>query len=264
MELKPDGIPPARPWDALTLPRILTVAAIVAVGISLPGIEGSGRELDHWGNLTRMLGRFFPPDWSILPAVLRGLVETAQIAVVATAIAVVIALPMAVAASRRLSPAWLVWTMRLVLNAIRTVPSLIWALIAVALVGANTLAGVVALVAYSLGYLATFIANACDSADATPWRSLRQLGADRVQAAVHGFWPEIRPHVWSHALWMCEYNLRSAAIIGYVGAGGLGVLMQSCVEYGRWDQMATILLCLLAVVVALDVAGDRIRRSLTG
>jgi phosphonate transport system permease protein len=259
--LRPDA---PRPLDAVTLPRVLVVVALIAVGISLPGIHGSGRDLDHWANLTRMLGRFVPPDWSILPQVGIALVETAQIAVVATAVSVVLSVPLAIASSRRLSPSWLVWTSRMVLNAIRTVPSLIWALIAVALVGANPLAGVIALVMYSLGYLGTFIANSCDSVDPSAWRALRQLGADRMQAAVHGFWPELRPHVWSHALWMAEYNLRSASIIGYVGAGGLGVLMHSCVEYGAWDQMATILLALLAVVVVLDVAGDRVRRSLVG
>jgi len=256
--------PKAPLWWRLELTTVLLILAGAAVAASANVLQGSGRDLDHWANLVRFVSRFLPPDPAVLPEVASGLLETARIAVVATACAVFLALPLAAASSRRLAPGWIAWPARTLLNCIRTVPALVWALLGVAVVGPNSLAGVIALTAYSIGYLGKFFADACDSVDPGAWRALRQLGADPVQAALHGFWPEVRPLLWSHSLWMAEYNLRSAAIVGYVGAGGLGVLLHTYQEYGRWDRVATVLLCLLAVVMLLDVVGDRVRAALTG
>lgn len=261
MDLKP---PAAPRWWKLELTSVLVIVTLAAVAASAGVLRGSGRDLDHWTNLTRFVGRFLPPDLSVLPDILHALIETARIATIATVIAVMIAIPLAALASRRLSPPWLSWPAHLLLNLIRTVPALVWALFGVAIVGANTLAGVIALTAYSVGYLGKFFADACDSVDPAGWRALRQLGADPIQAALHGFWPEVRPLLWSHSLWMAEYNMRSASIIGYVGAGGLGVLLHTYQEYGRWDRVSTVLLGLLVVVVILDVLGDRVRAALTG
>jgi phosphonate transport system permease protein len=149
------------------------------------------------------------------------------------------------------------------LNVIRTLPSLVWALLAVAVVGANPLAGVVALTFYSMGYLGKFFADGFESADLRVAAGLRALGADRVQAFQFGLWPQARPLVFSHSLWMLEYNLRSAAIVGYVGAGGIGVRLHEYQEYAQWDRFATVLLCILVLVTALDYAGERVRARLT-
>ncbi len=151
-------------------------------------------------------------------------------------------------------------------------PSLIWALIAVAAVGANPLAGVIALTFYSLGYLGKFFSDAFESADAGVMRGLRAIGADAVQAFRYGLWPQAAPLIGSHALWMLEYNIRSAAIIGYVGAGGIGVLLHSYQEFYQWDRFCTVLLFILAIVIATRCArrmaappaGQRRRRGAGG
>jgi phosphonate transport system permease protein len=241
---------------------VLALAGLALVGAALPGIAGSGRDLDHLANLVRFLARFLPPDLTVLPDIGAALVETARIAVVATACAAVLSLPLAVGGTRRLSPWWVVAPVRLLLNVVRTIPSLIWALLAVAVVGANSLAGVIALTGYSLGYLAKFYAEAIDSADQAAVAGLRALGADRLQAFRWGLWPQIRPLLASHALWMLEYNLRSAAIIGYVGAGGIGLHLHTYQEYAQWSRFCTVLLCILALVTVLDVFGGWLRRRL--
>jgi phosphonate transport system permease protein len=125
------------------------------------------------------------------------------------------------------------------MNGIRTIPSLIWALIAVAIVGANPLAGVIALTFYSIGYLGKFFSDAFESVDMDVARALRALGARRIQAFQFGVWPHARPLVWSYSLWMLEYNIRSAAIIGYVGAGGLGMLIHTYMEYYELAKFGT-------------------------
>lgn len=255
---------PILPWyERLNVLNITLLIFLLAVVFSLPALRGSGRSLDYWGNVRRFLANFFPPDLSVWPEVLRALLETAQIAVMATAFAVIISLPLAVAGARTLSPTWMVAVSRMILNGIRTVPSLIWALIGVVIVGANPLAGVIGLTFYSVGYLGKFFSDAFESVDVEVARGLRAIGASRLQAFQHGVWPHAKPLVWSYVIWMVEYNLRSASIIGYVGAGGLGVLLAIYQEYGDYQQFATVLLFILVLVTLLDFLGEWVRSRIT-
>ena len=181
----------------------------------------------------------------------------------ATLFSIVLSLPLAAAGARTLAPRGLVLVVRLMMNAIRTIPSLVWALIAVAIVGANPLAGVIALTFYSMGYLGKFFSDAFESVDLTTERALRASGASRIQSFQYGLWPNVRPLVWSYALWMLEYNIRSAAIIGFVGAGGIGLQLHTYQEYYQWDRFATVLLMILLLVSLLDFVGERVRRQIT-
>jgi phosphonate transport system permease protein len=260
---EPPRLPELRWYERLNVLGVSLIIFLLACAASTPALRGSGRQLDYVGNLRRFLGYFFPPDLSVWPETLRALAETAQIAVMATAFAIVIALPLGVAGARTLAPRWLVTTSRMLLNVIRTVPSLIWALIGVAIVGANPLAGVIGLTFYSVGYLGKFFSDAFESVDLEVARGLRAIGAGRIQAFQHGVWPHAKPLVWSYVLWMIEYNLRSAAIIGYVGAGGLGVQLAGYQEYYQWEKFATVLLFILVLVTTLDVLGEWIRSRIT-
>ena len=135
---------------------------------------------------------------------------------------------------------------RMLLNVIRTIPSLLWAILAVVLVGSNSLAGVIALSFYSTGYLAKFFSEAFESADLKGQEALLNLGAGRIQAFQYGLWPNLRPIIWSHCLWMLEYNVRSASIIGYVGAGGIGLHLKLYAESAdSWNKFSMVLLCML-------------------
>ncbi|HRJ72950.1 MAG TPA: phosphonate ABC transporter, permease protein PhnE [Terrimicrobiaceae bacterium] len=251
------------PWhQRLNLTTVSLLVFAVAVGASLPALRGSGRELDYGANALRFLHRFFPPDFSVTGRVLEALGETLQIAVLATLFSIVLAFPIAVAGAQTLSPRWLVWCARMTMNAIRTIPGLIWALLAVAIVGPHPLAGVIGLTFYSVGYLGKFFSEAFESVDLDVARGLRAIGASRFQAFQHGLWPHARPLIWSYSLWMLEYNIRSASIVGYVGAGGVGVLLHVYQEYYQWDRFATVLLFILALVSFLDLAGEKIRRQL--
>lgn len=247
----------------LTAPRVAGLVLLLAVLFSLPVLQPAGRDLDYAANISRFLSRFWPPDFSILPQVLPSLVETLQMAVLAAIASAVLAMPLAIAASRSIAPRPVVAATRLAMSFIRAIPGLIWALIAVAIFGANTLAGVIALVIYSLGYLGKFFSDAFESADPAVSKALRATGAGRLQAFQYGIWPQARPLVWSHTLWMLEYNIRSATIIGYVGAGGIGAWLYTYQEFYQWDKFAAVLACILAAVILLDIAGSRLRRVLT-
>jgi phosphonate transport system permease protein len=246
----------------LNVLNVTLILFLLAVVFSAPGIHGSGRQLNYLGNFLSFAGQFFPPDLSVTGQTLRALLETFQIAVMATFVAVIFSIPLAAAGAQNIAPAWLVWSSRMLMNVIRTIPSLIWALLAVAVVGANPLAGVIALSFYSLGYLGKFFSEAFESVDLDVARGLRAIGAGPIQAFQHGLWPNAKPLIWSYSLWMVEYNIRSAAIIGYVGAGGVGVELHAHVEYYEWAKFAAVLLYILVAVTLLDLLGERVRKAI--
>lgn len=236
---------------------------LILVVISLPALKGAGRQLNYFANLRRFLSQFLPPDLSVAPQIISAVGETIQIAVMATFFAVIIALPLSIAGAQNISPRWLNFTTRMILNVIRTLPSLVWALLAVAVVGANSLAGVIGLTFYSVGYLGKFFSDAFESVETEVSDGLRQIGADRIQAFQYGLLPQIKPLLLSHTLWMLEYNIRSAAIIGYVGAGGIGLLLHTYQEFGHWQKFSTVLIFILLVVTLLDFFGEWLRGKLT-
>ena len=253
------------PWHARFGP--FQIAAILfgfGFIVSLPALRGSGRSLDYGDNLRRFLGQFIPPDFAISAQAWQALIETARMAVLATVFAALLALIIAPMAARTVAPRWVVWPMRLLLNCIRSIPSLVWALLAVAIVGANPRAGVIALTCYSLGYLGKFFSDAFEAVDTRPAEALRAAGAHPVQAFQFGLWPEVKPAIWSHTLWMLEYNVRAGTIIGYVGAGGIGTLLYTYQEFYQWDRFAAVLCFILLVVTVLDLAGARLRAALLG
>ena len=254
---------PERPWyERLTLLNITLLIFLLAVVFSGTQIEGSDRDLSVWRNLSNFFAEFFPPDLSVVPRTIEALVETIEIALLATFFAIVFSLGIGLGAAQTIAPAWLVAMTRMLLNVIRTIPSLIWAVIAVAAMGANAVAGVAALTLYSIGYLGKFFSEAFESVDLNVSRSLRSIGADPLQAFQFGIWPHAKPLIWSHGIWMLEYNIRSASIIGYVGAGGLGLQLHAYQSFHQWDRFATVLICILCVVTLLDFLSERIRRRI--
>lgn len=267
----PDPLPPLtapnqlpqRPWfERLNLLNVTLLLFLLAVVFSGFQIDGSERNLNVWRNLVNFLKEFFPPDLSVIPQTGIALLETIKIAVLSTFLAILLSLVIGLGAARTISPGWLVVGTRMLLNMIRTIPSLIWAVIAVAAMGANAAAGVAALTLYSTGYLGKFFSEAFESVDLNVARSLQGIGADTVQAFQYGIWPHAKPLIWSHSIWMLEYNIRSASIIGYVGAGGLGLQLHAYQEFHHWDRFATVLFCILLVVTLLDLLSERIRQRI--
>ena len=252
------------PWHSrFDLLGVTFIIFLVGSLSALPSIEGSGRQLNYLGNLSRFAAQFFPPDWSILNRTLLGLLETVQIALVSTLLAIVLSFIISLGASRNVSPPWILWPTRMLLNLIRTIPSLLWALLAVVIVGSNSLAGVIALTLYSVGYLAKFFSETFESTDQSSQNALKSLRASPLQAFQYGLWPNARPIIWSHCLWMLEYNVRSASIIGYVGAGGIGLHLKLYAESAdSWNKFSLVLLCILVIVTVLDFAGEKIRQSI--
>ena len=256
---------PERKWyEQLNLLNILVILFLFLAIFSGKNLIQDNRPADVMSGIRYLLKKFFPPDFSDFPIILESLGETFQIAIVSTFISIILSLGIALAASRNLSPTWLVQSARMLLNITRTLPSLIWAFLFVIFFGPTPIAGVFALTFYSLGYLGKFFSESIESMDIKVARGLRLIGASPIQAFIYGLWPNVKAQVWSHSLWMLEYNIRSASIIGLVGAGGIGMELNKAMEMASGFQKVTaILICILIIVVILDLLGQAIRRWIT-
>ncbi|MCS7064228.1 MAG: phosphonate ABC transporter, permease protein PhnE [Methylacidiphilales bacterium] len=246
-------------WKRLTVLHGVGLIFLIIFFTSLWQMPYDERATDWLANVARFGARLWPPDFSIWPEFVTALGETMRIAVIATMVAFVLSLPIALGASRNVAPMWVSFTLRMFLNGIRTVPSLLWAIVAVAIWGITPWAGVAALTVYSVGYLGKFYSDAIESVDLSVAYSLRGMGAHPIQALQYGLWPMLKPLLWSQALWMLEYNIRSASIIGYVGAGGLGMLLNVYQDYYQWTKVSAVLIFLLFLVILLDVLGEWLR-----
>lgn len=246
-----------RKWKEPSVWGTLIVVSLTWAALS--ELDGLDRDLPIFRNLARFIADFFPPDWSVWPEIFEGLKESFAMAWLATSIAFIVALPLGSLASRSVMPLWVSLVGRFVLNAIRTIPSLIWALLAVAVMGPSEFAGVMALVFYSLGYLGKFFCDDFDSIEKKNFAALRQIGTQRSLAFRYGLWPQLRPRFGSHYLWMLEYNIRASAIIGYVGAGGIGTQLFIYQEFYQWNRFSTALLSILIVVILLDGLSQKVQ-----
>ena len=223
-------------WLELRLSELFTVHAAVSVAAFVAG--------------------FFPPDLSPawLARVARGAWETLAISAVGTLIAAVAGLALAL-------PRWRApWT--LALNILRAVPELVWATLTALAVGLGPFAGVLALALHTAGVLGRLYAEALQNAPATPHAALRLAGARAPLAFLYGTLPAALPQLIAYTLYRWEMNIRMAAILGFVGAGGLGQLLYFELSLFHYAQAATVIATMLALSVAVDAASAALRRRL--
>ncbi len=208
------------------------------------------------------LRRMVPPDFSVLGHAVRGAVQTIQIAIVGTAVAALLALPLGFAAARNAAPPWLYHGARLVLNAFRAVDTLVYALFFVAAVGLGPFPGVLAVVAYTATVLAKLYSEAIEAIDPGPVEAVRATGARPLAVLRWGVLPQLVPQFLSFTLYRFETNIRAAAILGFVGAGGIGFYIQNYLRMLNYPAASTVLLVLVALVMLVDYASARLRAKL--
>ena len=239
-------------------------AAIVALFLwSAAATElSAGRLVEGIPYMLDFLRRMVPPDFSVLPQALTGATQTFQIAVVGTGIAALIALPLGFAAARNVAPPWLFYGARSVLNVFRAVDTLVYALFFVAAVGLGPFPGVLAVVAYTATVLAKLYSEAIEAIDPGPVEAVEAAGATRLQVLRWGVLPQLVPQFLSFTLYRFETNIRAAAILGFVGAGGIGFYIQTYLRMLNYPAASTVLLVLIVLVMAVDFASSRMRARL--
>ena len=253
----------------------MAAAASMTILLSLLILDGM---VSDWGRLSGGMDNlvvFFhqslwPPDWSVLePQVYPvctarapfeftcstawiGVIETIKIAFVATVFGMVLSLPLSLSAARNLSPKWLSYSSRFVISGFRSLPSLIWAIFFVILIGLGPLAGVLAMTVYTVGYLGKLQYESIEGLNKNPLEAAEAMGLSKMETALSVVIPESANDLISHAIFMFEYNFRSGTIIGIVGAGGIGYYIDLYLRFLQYDKVVAYLIIIFAVVLLID------------
>jgi len=210
------------------------------------------------------LSRLLPPDLRVLDVAVKSLIETVQMSLLGTTIGALLSIPIAIASAHNLAPRWLSWLATTLQNVVRSVPSIVLGLFFVAATGLGAPAGTLALGIYTIGYLAKFYQEAIEAVDGRTIEALQVTGASRLQIAQYAILPQVLPLTLGYTLYMFEYNIRSASVLGVVGAGGIGFELVNYIRGFEYPKATTMLLVLLVIVTAIDTLSSKFRRYLEG
>ena len=209
------------------------------------------------------VSRMFPPDIRYMNRILPALLDTMNLAIFGTAVAALISIPLAVLAAKNTSPSAVI---RLVALAIivttRSVTSLIWALLIVQIVGPGLFAGMVAIAIRSVGMISKLFYEAIEEIDIQPIEAIRATGASTAQVFMYGYVPQLMPTFVGTTVYRWEINIRESTIIGIVGGGGIGFLLNSAINRLRWDQAVVVLFTILVIVFMAEWISAKARKAL--
>lgn len=214
------------------------------------------------GNMVRFLQGFFPPDFRHWRVYLDEMAVTIQIAVWGTALAVVCAVPFGILSSDNITPWWICQPVRRLMDAFRAINEMVFAMLFVVAVGLGPFAGVLALWVHTTGILAKLFSEAVEAIDPRPVEGIRATGATHLQEVVHGIIPQVMPLWSSFTLYRFETNVRSATVLGIVGAGGIGQPLYENMRSFQYAETATIVIIVVVTVSLIDLLSSRIRKLL--
>lgn len=232
----------------------LVVWALVQTEVDLGVLARSGPRFAEF------FSRLVPPDWSVAGLVWRSTLETLMIALVGTAVGVVVALPLGFLAASNISPGWVHQPVKLFLGAIRSIPLIVVAILFVSAVGLGPFPGALAIAFHSVGMLGKFFAEEFETADEGILSAVGGTGAGWAQTLRFGLLPQSIPQLVAFSVYRMELNFRDAAVLGLVGAGGIGYYIQLYVRGFQYEKVAVLLIAIVAVVTALDQLTFWIRR----
>jgi phosphonate transport system permease protein len=209
-------------------------------------------------SMGRFIGEFFPPDLSppFLRKLLAASVETLAMSAIGTLIAALLGLLLAMPASRKpgdLRSPWRAPT-RWLLNVLRSIPELVWAALLLISAGLGPFAGTLALAFHTTGVLGRLFAEAIENTPPGPAAALRAQGTGEVRVLLYATWPQILPQLLSYTLYRWENNIRAAAVLGVVGAGGLGQLLAFHMGLFHMDKTCSVIIAMLVLVAMVDAA----------
>ena len=185
--------------------------------------------------------------------------ETIQMAFIGTIVGVAIALPLSMFAARNLNSKWVYAPVRIILAAIRTFPSILWAILFVIMVGLGTFAGVLAIIMYTIGFVAKLQYESIEAVDTDPMDAVSSIGVSKWQLVRYVVLPESAPHLLSQILYMFDYNVRQSSILGLVGAGGIGFYIINYIKFFEYGKAAVFMLVVLVAVLIIDWMSVKIR-----
>src|SRR5215831_6897669 len=237
----------------------LVVASFVYLHLGLERLLSAEAIAD----MRSFVASFFPPDVSLgfMRKIAQGVVETLAISAVGTLLATVFGAILALPASGRYGLALRAAT-RFILNMLRSIPELVWATLMVLAAGLGPFAGTLALGVHTSGVLGRLFAESLENAPVEPSESLRQSGASRSFAFLYGTFPGVLPQFIAYTLYRWEMNIRMAAILGFVGAGGLGQILYYELSLLHQPQACSVIIAMLLLTLAVDLISAKVRKGL--
>ena len=218
----------------------------------------------RFNKMLDLLKKIFQPDWSFFPKVVKPLFDTIKMSILGTVIGCVLALPVAILSSSNINKNTVVVSiLRFILGLIRTLPTLILAQVCALIFSLGTFAGTVAISIFTFGIVAKMLFESIETIDMGPFEAMEALGASKFQAFWSACVPQILPVYLSHALYCFEMNIRASAILGYVGAGGLGITINERVGWRDYNGLGMVLLTLFVAVVAIEFFSESLRKKLS-
>ena len=236
-------------------------AALAFLGWAWKGAEIRPLDLVRdSGNIATYLSDFFPPDFRDWRIYLGEMLVTLHIAVWGTLLAVLAAVPLGLAASANVAPAWIHQPVRRLMDACRAINEMVFALLFIVAVGLGPFAGVLALFVHTTGTLAKLFSEAVEAIDPRPVEGIRATGAHPLVEIVYGVIPQVLPLWLSFTLYRFESNVRSASVVGMVGAGGIGVVLFEVIRGFQYAQTCAVLIILVVSVSLIDLLSARLRK----
>ena len=241
----------------------LAVAVLTAWMIARLGIRWD-YVADAPQQVADLVHRMFPPEWEFVGALVRPLIQTINIATLGTAVAIVLSIPVAVLAARNTSPNAVTYTIgRVIMVMSRSVDTLIWALMFIIVVGPGSLAGVLAVSMRSIGFVSKLFAEGIEEIDHGEVEAVAATGASRWQIILYAIAPQVRPVFAGVSIYRWDINIRESTVLGIVGAGGIGFVLNEAILGLEWSRVGLILVVILAVVVASEAVSAVFRKRLT-
>lgn len=233
-------------WATWGVLLALFVVSVQQTGFTLAGL-GTGA-----GDFVRFFGRL-TPDWRALPEIWRPLLETIQIAYLATLFGTLVGLPVIFLASRNTTVNTpVLWVARSILTVLRSIPDLLYAAILAPILSIGPLPGVVALSIFTMAVLAKLTSETVEAVDPGPLEALRAVGAGRNRMILYGVLPQISATLTSYILYIFEINVRASVVIGLVGAGGIGNLLNKYLSFFDYGGLGTLIVVVFIAVLAID------------
>jgi phosphonate transport system permease protein len=240
----------------------LAIAALLAWSWTPVEMYKIGLLITDWRNMAEFASGFMRPSLRDWPAYALQMLETVQMALWGTALAVLFGMPFAILSAANVCPQWVVHPVRRLMDACRAINEIVFALLFVVAVGLGPLAGILALAVHNIGIVAKLFSEAVEAIDPRPVEGIRATGASRLQEVIFGIVPQVMPLWSSFTLYRFETNVRSATVLGIVGAGGIGQSLYENIRAFQYSETATIVIIVVLTVMLIDILSARIRKFL--
>ncbi len=243
------------------------IYAILILAMSALSVKITGFDMKilttRIGQFFVILGEMFPPKTSYMPTVWTPLFDTIKMSLLGSVVGALLSVPFAMLASTNVCPSKIVVSiMRVMFSLIRTLPTIVIALVATLMFGLGTLAGTVAIAVFSFGYIGKLTYEEIETVDMGAFEAMQAMGATRSQAFISAIIPQVLPFYLSNCLFNFEGNVRYAAVLGYVGAGGIGLILNEKISWREYPSVGMILIALFVTVFIIESVSRMLRKKL--